>query len=84
MPDYAFYTDAYLGEDLPEADFPRYAKRAAATLAHSNQVFRVSPREGIPDAEDNALCAIDVYKRQTQLCGHAAACPRSGGGTQSV
>ncbi|WP_294541070.1 hypothetical protein [uncultured Gemmiger sp.] len=58
MPDYAFYTDAYLGEDIPEADFPRYAKRAAAKLAHYNQVFRVSPREGIPDAEDNALCAI--------------------------
>ena len=58
MPDYAFYTDAYLGEDIPEQDFPRYARRAAAKLAYFNQVFRVSPRPGIPDAEDNALCAI--------------------------
>lgn len=58
MPDYTFYTNGYLGEDIPEEAFPRYAKRAEAKLAHYRQVFRVTPRAGIPDAEDNALCAI--------------------------
>ena len=58
MPDYTFYTDSYLGEDIPESEFDRYARRAERKLNHYQQVFRVTPRPGVPDAEDNALCAI--------------------------
>lgn len=58
MPDYAFYRDKYLGEDIPEDAFPRYAKRAQAKLARFKQMFLVTPRPGVPDAEENALCAV--------------------------
>ena len=33
MPDYTYYTEKYLGEDIPEAAFPRFARRAAEELA---------------------------------------------------
>lgn len=58
MPDYTFYTTNYLGEDIPEAEYPRYQKRAQDKLRHFKHVFCVSDREGVPDAEDNAVCAI--------------------------
>lgn len=58
MPDYAFYRDRYLGEDIPEEQFPRYCERAQAKLARFRQMFLVQPRPGVPDAEENALCAI--------------------------
>lgn len=58
MADFAFYTDKYLGEYIPEEQFPRYARRAEAKLNQFKHLFRVHPRPGVEDAEDNALCAI--------------------------
>ena len=39
MPDYTFYTDSYLGEDIPEAEFPRYARRAGVKLGRLRQLY---------------------------------------------
>lgn len=58
MADFAFYTEKYLGEYIPEEQFPRYARRAGTKLNQFKHLFRVAPRPGVEDAEDNALCAI--------------------------
>lgn len=58
MPDYTFYTTRYLGEDIPEQDFPRYARRAGVKLERLRCLYAMTPRPGVPDAEDNAICAI--------------------------
>lgn len=58
MPDYSFYRETYLGEDIPPEQFPRFLKRAQVKLARFKQMFLVTPRPGVTDAEDNALCAI--------------------------
>ena len=58
MPDYTFYTTDYLGEDIPEDQFPRYARRAGLKLERMRQLYATAPRPGVPDAEDNAVCAI--------------------------
>ena len=60
MPDYTFYRESYLGEDIPEAQFPRFIRQAGAELARMRDVYAVEPRPGLdPDnAEAMALCAI--------------------------
>lgn len=60
MPDYAYYRETYLGEDIPEAAFPRCIRRAAAELARMRDVYAVAPRPGLDpcEAEAMALCAI--------------------------
>ncbi len=60
MPDYTFYREIYLGEDIPEVEFPRYLNRARAELERMRQVYAVAPRPGMdPDnAQAMALCAV--------------------------
>lgn len=60
MPDYRYYVENYLGEDIPEAEFARYAKRAGAELAHMRDLYAVRPRPGLneEDACSQAVCAI--------------------------
>ena len=60
MPDYAYYRETYLGEDIPEAAFLRCIRRAAAELARMRDVNAVAPRPGLDpcEAEAMALCAI--------------------------
>lgn len=58
MPDYAFYTDEYLGEDLPREEFDHYLRRASDLLERYRDVFHLTPREGLVRPEDCALCAI--------------------------
>ena len=60
MPDYTFYQERYLGEDIPEAAFPRMIQRAGTELARMRQVYAVAPRPGLdPElADEMALCAI--------------------------
>lgn len=60
MPDYTFYKETYLGEDIPEAEFPRYLRRAAAELARMREVYAVAARSGLDadTAEAMALCAV--------------------------
>ena len=55
MPDYTFYRETYLGEDIPEEAFPRFVQRAGAELARMRDVYAVSPRPGL---EAMALCAV--------------------------
>ena len=58
LPDYTFYRENYLGEDIPETAFPRLMKRAADQLARWKGLFDIRPRPGIEDAEACALCAV--------------------------
>lgn len=60
MPDYTYYTEKYLGEDIPEAVFPRFARRAAEELARMQNIYPMAPCKGIePDtAYAMAVCSI--------------------------
>ena len=60
MPDYTYYTEKYLGEDIPEAAFPRFARRAAEELARMQNIYPMAPCKGIePDtAYAMAVCSI--------------------------
>lgn len=56
MADYAFYTSVYLGASIPQAEFPRLAKRASDQLDRYKRSYTVTAPE--TDSEDNALCAM--------------------------
>lgn len=60
MTDYRYYVENYLGEDIPESEFPRVMRRAQAELARMRDVYAVAPRPGLdPDEADAmAVCAI--------------------------
>lgn len=60
MPDYAYYCDHYLGEDIPETEFAACMRRAEGKLAYMKEVYAVQPRKGLTaeEAENMALCAI--------------------------
>lgn len=60
MPDYTFYRENYLGEDIPEDAFPRLIRRAGAELVRMRDVYAVAPRPGMEpeNADAMALCAI--------------------------
>ena len=60
MPDYAYYCDHYLGEDIPEAEFAACMRRAEDKLAYIKEVYAVQPRRGLSaeEAENMALCTI--------------------------
>ena len=56
MVTYDFYTDSYLGDSIPEADFPRLSKRAGEQLARYNRLYTVTAPE--TDSENMAVCAM--------------------------
>lgn len=56
MADYAFYTGTYLGGSIPEADFPRLAKRAEEQLVRYKRLYTVAAPE--TDSENMAVCAM--------------------------
>ena len=58
MPDYDFYVQDFLGEEIPREAFPRLIRRASELLERYRQMFTVTPREGFVCAEECALCAI--------------------------
>ena len=60
MPDYRYYVETYLGEDILEADFPRLIRRAQAELARMRDVYAVQPRPAWTPAEADAMavCAV--------------------------
>lgn len=60
MPDYTFYVEDYLGEDIPEKEFPRFIRRAGDELRRMREMYAVAPRQGLdPElAESMALCAV--------------------------
>ena len=73
MPDYAYYCDHYLGEDIPETEFAVCMRRAEGKLAYMKEVYAVQPRKGLTaeEAENMALCAIAdaVYGAQGHVLG---------------
>ena len=52
MADYMFYTNTYLGDSIPEADFPRLAQRAGEQLGRYKRLYEVTAPE--TDSEDMA------------------------------
>lgn len=57
MVDYTFYVENYMGETIPEADFPRLIKRAGDQLARYRRIYAVDAQEGSKE-ESMALCAM--------------------------
>lgn len=57
MADYDFYRNVYMGDTVPEADYPRLIKRAGAQLAQYRRIYTVDAPQG-GDAEKMALCAM--------------------------
>ena len=47
MPDYTFYVEDYLGEDIPEKEFPRFIRRAGDELRRMREMYAVAPRQGL-------------------------------------
>lgn len=56
MVDYEFYQSAYLGNSIPETDFPRLSKRAGDQLNRYKRLYLVTAPE--KDSEDMAVCAM--------------------------
>ena len=67
MPDYTFYVEDYLGEDIPEKEFPRFIKRAGDELRRMREMYAVAPRQGLdPElAESMALCGTSNMQMET-------------------
>lgn len=57
MPDYEFYMTVYLGDAIPETEFPRLIKRAGDQLAWYRRVYMVEAEKGC-ESEKLALCAM--------------------------
>lgn len=57
MADYNFYRNVYLGDSIPEAEYPRLIKRAGAQLAQYRRIYTVDAQQG-GEAEAMALCAM--------------------------
>jgi len=57
MADYEFYKTVYLGDAIPEADFPRLIKRAGDQLTQYRRHYTVDAMQA-GEAESMALCAM--------------------------
>lgn len=55
MADYSFYSVTYLGNSIPDSDFPRLALRAQAQLDRYKRQYRV---EGDAEQQNMAVCAM--------------------------
>ena len=56
MADYEFYASVYMGDSIPENEFPRLAKRAGEQLSRYKRIYTVTAPDA--DAEDMAICAM--------------------------
>lgn len=50
MPDYTFYVEDYLGEDIPEKEFPRFIRRAGDELRRMREMYAVARAGAGPGA----------------------------------
>ena len=73
MADYGFYTDVYLGSQIPEKAFPEMALRAGEHLARIQRNYRVNT-EGT-DSLNMAICAMaeTLYAHSRRRSGVTAA-----------
>ena len=58
MVDYTFYADKYRGGSISMEEWSGYECRAAAQLARYKRIYTVTAPEGVPDAEELAVCAM--------------------------
>lgn len=58
MVNYSFYTGKYMGGSISQEEWPGYERRAAAQLARYKRIYTVTSPEGVPDAEELAICAM--------------------------
>ena len=56
MADYEFYASVYMGDSIPENEFPRLAKRAGEQLSRYKRIYTVSAPD--ENAEAMAVCAM--------------------------
>ena len=73
MADYAFYTDIYFGNLIPEKAFPGAVQRAKEILERFCRIYRVTvPGE---DSRNMAICAMaeSLYAHSKRRGGIAAA-----------
>lgn len=56
MADYEFYASVYMGDSIPENEFPRLAKRAGEQLSRYKRIYTVTAPE--QNSEDMAICAM--------------------------
>lgn len=56
MADYEFYASVYMGDSIPENEFPRLAKRAGEQLSRYKRIYTVTAPE--QTSEDMAICAM--------------------------
>lgn len=54
--DLIFYKTTYMGDSIPDSDFPRLAKRAGEQLARYKHIYTVSAPNAA--AENMAICAM--------------------------
>jgi hypothetical protein len=54
--DYAYYTDVYFSDAIPEKEFTSFALRAAAQLEQYKRVYTVNSSG--EDSEKKAICAM--------------------------
>lgn len=57
--DFEFYDETYLGDTIPEDEFPKYAKRASEWVDYAtfNRIERMNQEE-IPEDVKEATCAV--------------------------
>lgn len=77
MVNYDFYATVYLGGSIPEADFPRLAKRAGEQLERYKRLYDVTAPEA--DSEDMAVCAMAEAAYTAELIANG-----EGGAVQSA
>ncbi len=59
MPDYWFYREVYLGEEIPEADFDDAIQRAKEKIQEWERLYgTIKLRPGIDNALKCAICAV--------------------------
>lgn len=56
MVEYSFYLIEYMGDSIPESDFPRLARRAEEKLSQYKRVYTITAPEEISEAM--AVCAM--------------------------
>ena len=73
MADYGFYTDVYLGSQIPEKAFPEMAMRAGEYLARFQRNYRVNVSG--TDSLQMAICAMaeSLYAHAKRQGGVVAA-----------
>lgn len=67
MPDYTFYVEDYLGEDIPEKEFPRFIRRAGDELRRMREMYAVAPRQGAGPGAGREHGALRCGRRNVRV-----------------